>query len=230
MTMRRKPGRAVQLSKAKGSFLKFSLIWVKVYYQVELQTYMALDACSVLCCLLLKPESHSVKSLQTRIIPLLSCMDSALSHGSGQPGCTSQVCLKCFKWFLKYNVAFHLTFFHFPAQQLFSSLLFPSSGTCLLPLSLQPTNVCCCLSCCPGSRMLLDKRANLGDHGNSGFPQSIVVRSPLAARPHSPSSPFPLLLHPCAHRESWAWEPERSPLSKDHQMQLKMKNLMDQMD
>lgn len=106
----------------------------------------------------------------------------------------------------------------------------PPSGTCLLPLSLQPTNVCCSLSCCPGSRMLLDKWANLGDHGNSGFPQSTVVRSPLAARPHSPSSPFPLLLHPCAHRESWAWEPERSPLSKDHQMQLKMKNLMDQMD
>lgn len=142
MIMRRKPGRVVQLSKAKGSFLKFSLIWVKVYYQVELQTYMALDACSVLCCLLLKPESLSVK---TRIIPLLSCMDSALSHGSGQPGCTSQVCLKCCKWFLKYNVAFHPTFFHFPAQQLFSSLLFPSIWH-LPPSSFPAAHKCLLLS------------------------------------------------------------------------------------
>lgn len=45
---------------------------------------MALDACSVLCCLLQNLESLSVKSLQTRVIPLLSCMDSALAHGNRQ--------------------------------------------------------------------------------------------------------------------------------------------------
>lgn len=152
--------------------------------------------CSVLCCLLLNLESLSVESLQTRVMPLAFLHGFSLDLGNRQSGCTSQVRLRYCKCSLKYNAPFHPVFFHFPTQQHFIASVSPPSGACLLPLSLQPTNVGCSGSHCPGPWLLL---ANLGDQGSCGFPQSSVVRSPLAARPHSPSSPSipsPASLHP----------------------------------
>lgn len=134
--------------------LKFLQIWVKVYCQVKWQTCMALDACSILCCLLLNLESLSVKSLQTRVIPLLSCMDSALARGNRQPGWTSQVCLKC--WNGSWNTVFLFTPFSsisqhnstfqppFPLHLALASFLFPCSPQMLAALGAAALGPRCC--------------------------------------------------------------------------------------